>query len=321
MCDEEGFFAYVVKKRVPNMGPVAKKDDPNWPSAATLLTNAPREGRRNVGLLGVHTYATSVSPRSSASTPKAIRKALARYSTWSFSDGVDLAEYVALVDYGDVKDPDGVPARVARALTSFDERIVLDLILGGDNAVTWHALRALSGGDYSNYALVTLDAHLDVRDGASNGSPVRQLLDDGLDGRHVVQVGLADFSNSAFYARRARDAGVRVITRDDLRAEDIENVARRAVAMAGEGGRRVYVDIDLDCADRSVVPGCPGAAPGGLSASDVRRFARAVAAQREVVAIDVVEIDVERDSADERTVRLGALVVLEVLAGVRRRFR
>jgi len=51
----------------------------------------------------------------------------------------------------------------------------------GDNAATWHALRALSGGDYSNYGLVTLDAHLDMRDGVSNGSPVRQLLEDGLD--------------------------------------------------------------------------------------------------------------------------------------------
>ena len=45
-------------------------------------------------------------------------------------------------------------------------------------------VRALSGGEYANYGLVTLDAHLDMRDGVSNGSPVRQLLEDGLDADH-----------------------------------------------------------------------------------------------------------------------------------------
>jgi formiminoglutamase len=34
-----------------------------------------------------------------------------------------------------------------------------------------------------------------------------------------------------------------------------------------------------------------------------------------VRAIDLTEIDVERDTDDQRTVRLAALVVLEVLAG------
>ena len=77
----------------------------------------------------------------------------------------------------------------------------------------------------------------------------------------------------------------------------------------------------MDAADRSVVPACPAAAPGGLSADEMRRFVRAVALQHGVFAIDITEIDVERDSADQRTVRLAALLVLEALAGVRRRLQ
>ena len=69
------------------MGTWRPTSDPNWPSAATLLSDRPVEGRRNVGLLGISTYATSVTPRSSTSTPAAIRAALERYSTWSYSDG------------------------------------------------------------------------------------------------------------------------------------------------------------------------------------------------------------------------------------------
>jgi formiminoglutamase len=303
------------------MGTVAYSDDPNWLSAATVLASRPVDAKRNVGLLGVSTFATSVSPRSRTSTPEAVRRALERYSTWSFTDALDIAEHVALVDYGDVDDPDGVGGgeRVAQAMERWAPEVALRLILGGDNAATWHSLRALARGDYSNFGLVTLDAHLDMRDGVSNGSPVRQLLDDGLDGHHVVQVGLADFSNSAVYAQRAHDAGVTVISRDVLRHESVEEAARRAVALAGSGGRRVYVDIDMDAADRSVVPACPAAAPGGLSADEMRRFVREVAVQHAVCAIDFTEIDVERDTDDQRTVRLAALLVLEALAGVRRR--
>lgn len=303
------------------MGHVATSSDSNWPSARTLITPVITSRRRNVGLLGVPTYATSVTPRSSLSTPAAIRTALERYSTWSFSDGVDLAEHIGLVDYGDVDEPDGEGGfdRVRAAVESFDPSLDLVVVLGGDNAATWHALRAMCARDYDGYGLVTLDAHLDLRDGQSNGSPVRQLLDDGLDALHVAQVGLSDFSNSPHYAQRGARRGITMISRDELRSSPIEDAARRAVAVASEGGRRVYVDVDVDAADRSVAPGCPAAVPGGLSADEMRRFVRAVASEPSVVAIDLTEIDVARDSADERTVRLAALLVLEALAGVRRR--
>lgn len=300
---------------------MAQTHDSKWPSAATLLHSQRVSGRKNVALLGVPTFKTSVSRRSSTSTPKALRRALTRYSTWSFLDGIDLAECVALVDYGDVADPDGKKggARVAAALAGVAPDVSLTMVLGGDNAATWHALRALANRHFENYGLITLDAHLDMREGRSNGSPVRQLLEEGLDPRHVVQVGIGDFSNAAPYARDALEAGVTIIGRDVFQREDVASIVRRAIEIAGAGGRKIYVDIDLDVADRSVVPGCPGAAPGGLSANDVRQFVREVVSAKAVVAIDFTEIDVEQDSSDQRTIRLAALLVLEALAGVQRR--
>ncbi len=172
------------------MGIVSVTPDPNWPSASSLLSSFPIANRRNAGLLGIPTFATSVTARSTLSAPTAIRLALERYSTWSYSDQVDLAEVLCLVDYGDVRDPDGDGGaqRVADSLAGMDPSLELRIILGGDNAATWHALRALAGDDLSQWGLITLDAHHDLRDGRSNGSPVRQLLDEGLDARHVVQV-------------------------------------------------------------------------------------------------------------------------------------
>ncbi|MFI5035066.1 MAG: arginase family protein [Acidimicrobiales bacterium] len=295
--------------------------DPHWPSAASLLGPAPRAGRRNVGLLGVSTYLTSVTPRSWKSTPEAVREALGRYSTWSEEARVDLADHVGVVDYGDVFDPDGESgtARVTAHLARRDPDLDLLVVLGGDNATTYHTFTGLTGGDPASFGLVTLDAHHDLREGVSNGSPVRQLLDAGLPASQVVQVGIADFANSPHYAAVARDAGVTVISRADLRRREIEEAATAALAVAGDGGRAVYVDVDLDVADRAAVPGCPAAVPGGLSADEVRRFVRCAATDPRVRAIDLTEVDVGRDSDDQRTVRLVALCVLEALVGVARR--
>lgn len=294
--------------------------DSRWPSATSLLVSErPTRHRPTVSLLGAHTFRTSLTPRSERPTPTAVRAALARYSTWSFEDDVDLADRVNVHDRGDVSNADSEEANdFLRDLfaTSPEDAWIL---LGGDNALTWRALSAFAQGGLDDWGLITLDAHLDMREGRSNGSPVRQLLDEGLSGSHVVQVGLADFSNSSSYARDARERGITLIPRQQLRSRGIEQVCAEALDIASAAGRRVYVDIDLDVCDRSVVPGCPAAAPGGLSADEVRRFVRQVCSHPSVRAIDVTEVDVARDASDERTVRLAALLVLEALAGFVRR--
>lgn len=297
------------------MGKMSSSADVHWPPAASLLGNFPKAP---VALLGLHTYATSVTPRSAHSTPDAIRTALARYSTWSYEDGADIATGGGIWDLGNVDQADSVSHDDLRERLAEADDAKLRIILGGDNAVTWHALSARSNNQYENVGLITLDAHLDMREGRSNGSPVRQLIDQGLDPRHIVQIGLADFSNSAHYATVARELGGTVITRADLRSLSIVEAAKRALDIAGAGGRKIYCDIDVDVIDRAFVPGCPAAAPGGLTPDEVRQFARVIAADSRVDTLDITEIDVERDS-NEYTVRLAALLVLEAYAGVLRR--
>ncbi len=297
--------------------------DPHWPSASSLLVDGDGPVERShgmVSLLGAHTYATSLTPRSDRSTPAAVRAALSRYSTWSFEDQVDLADAILVHDRGDITQPDTDEGRATLDSTLDTLFANFWILLGGDNALTWSALSSLARGRLGDWGLITLDAHLDMRAGRSNGSPVRQLLDEGLSGPHVVQVGLADFSNSTAYARDAREAGVSVIARHEFRTRSVEEICDRALEVAGAGDRPIYVDVDMDVCDRATVPGCPAAAPGGLSADELRRAVRHLCAHPQVHAIDVTEIDVARDTPDERTVRLAALVVLEALAGyVRRR--
>lgn len=296
-------------------------DDPLWPRASTWLVRPAddalaRSGHIDVAVLGVPTHRTSISATGAAATPAAIRQALARYSTYSTTHGVDIASLRA-VDFGDVDDPDGEEGeqRVAQAVAEARDARLL-VALGGDNSATYSVARAAFGTDIRSAGLVTLDAHHDLRDGISNGSPVRRLIEAGLSGRYVVQIGIADFANSAEYASRARELGITVITRAGLRMRTIEDAMAEALGIAGDGGGPVHVDLDVDVCDRSVAPGCPASAPGGISADELRRAAFLAGRSRRVRSMDICEIDVTADAPDARTVRLGALCLLEAAAGV-----
>ena len=295
-------------------------NDPLWPRAGHWIAPAADDGPPGVAdlaLLGVPTFRTSITPTKAFATPAAVREALMRYSTYSTTHGVDLSS-LAAIDLGDVADPDAPdgPDRVAHVVAIAAHCCRFLIALGGDNSLTHSVMRGLLGERLGDCGLITIDAHHDLRDGVSNGSPVRQLLEAGLPGGNIVQIGIADFANSPAYAARAREAGITVVSRADLRGADLSEVAWRAADIAGADGRPIFVDIDVDVCDRAEVPGCPSAAPGGISADELRQLAFALARDPRVVGADIAEIDATADAADGRTVRLAALLVLELAAGL-----
>lgn len=301
--------------------------DPNWPRAAEWLAEGTRSaedsgGRVALGVIGVPAYRTSITPTGAYATPGAIREALARYSTYSWAHRVDVAE-LPVRDFGDVAEPDGADGeqRVAAAVREAGESCDMLLALGGDNSITSAVVGGLMGERLASCGLVTIDAHHDLRDGTSNGSPVRRLIEARLPGENIVQIGIADFSNSSVYASRALEAGLTVVPRAEVDAGRLPAIVDEALRIAGAGGGGVFVDIDVDVCDRAAVPGCPSAAPGGLSAYELRRLAHLFASDARVRGLDITEIDATADSADGRTVRLAALLLLEIAAGVMERGR
>ena len=289
-------------------------NDPQWTRAHTLFSSS--QPLADLALIGVPAHQSSISPTNADQTPDAIRSALARYSTYSTSDGIDLANG-SFTDLGNIDSPDGTDgiARVHSAVKGLLNKHKLLIALGGDNSITYSVASGL-WSDLSNVGLITFDAHHDLRDGHSNGSPVWELIQAGLPGKNIVQIGIADFANSAQYSARAKENGITVIPRCDLRTRSISDVVKQALDIAGAGGREIYVDLDVDVCDRSVVPACPAAMPGGISADELRQAAFFLAADKRVRAIDITEIDASIDTDDQRTVRLAALLVLEAAAGL-----
>jgi len=289
-----------------------------WPRAGAWVRPADvAPDRCDLALLGVPAWRTSLSHTGAHATPAAVREALFRYSTWSGTHNVDVRSLVA-VDFGDVHEPDGSEgeARVRERVAAVADAATLLIAIGGDNSLTYSVALGMAGDSLATTGLVTLDAHYDLRDGESNGSPVRRLIAAGLSGQRVVQIGISDFANSAEYAARARDYGITVVHRDVLHRRPIEDVMQEALAHAGAAGGAVHVDFDVDVCDRSVVPACPAAAPGGISADELRRAAFIAGRAPSVHSMDIAEIDATADAPDGRTVRLAALVVLEVAAGL-----
>jgi formiminoglutamase len=288
-------------------------NDPQWVRGNTLFSTDNESA--DIALVGIPAHESSISPTQAHLTPQAVRTALARYSTFSTSSSVDL-QGNSFVDLGDIASPDGVEGlkRVNNALSRVLLNNELLIALGGDNSITYSAASSL-WRDLSNVGLITFDAHHDLRDGNSNGSPVWQLIQAGLPGKNIVQIGIADFANSAEYSKRARDNEITVISRADIRDGKIGDAVVKALEIAGAGGREIYVDLDVDVCDRSVVPACPASMPGGISADELRQAAFLVGADSRVRAIDITEIDASLDTPDQRTVRLAALLVLEASAG------
>ena len=293
--------------------------DPLWPRAGSWLrresAHHASDASLDLALLGIPAFRTSLSPTGAHATPGAVRDALLRYST--HAHGLDLDALVA-ADLGDVEEPDGRDGeeRVRVAVADAASRARLVVALGGDNSVTYAAALGAWGTSIPTAGLITLDAHHDLRDGESNGSPVRRLLEAGLDGSRVVQIGISDFANSRAYSERARDAGITVIGRDDVADRGIGAAVAEALAIAGAAGGPIHVDLDVDVCDRSVAPGCPASVPGGISAHELRRAAFLLALDARVSSLDITEVDATADSPDGRTVRLAALAVLEAAAGL-----
>ena len=306
-------------------------EDPDWPRAAQWLSSggAAQSSAPLLAVLGAPLAQASISPSRADTTPAAVREALRRHATLAaLPDGstIDLAA-VRVVDLGDVDlaglDNEDAQDLLAAAVAEIENAPMMDrrpdlvVVLGGDNAVTRPAMAA-SVGDLGRAGMLTLDAHHDVRGfhaGPTNGTPVRGLIDDGLAGDAVVQIGIGMFTNSPAYRDYCDQQGITVVTAAQARAEGVGACVQRHLDRLAGSVDEIYVDLDVDVLDAAFAPGCPGARPGGLFPDELLAAAFAAGSHPKVVAIDIVEVDAQADR-DGITVDVAAQCLLAAAAGL-----
>jgi len=285
-----------------------------WPSIADLLIAG---GEAEVALVGAPLEAGSVTPGRCDLAPRAVRAALPRISTYDLETQLELTAHVA--DLGDLEVRGLMPADafaiIREGAAAATERHALTILLGGNNAVTRPAAYGL-GVPLERVGIITLDAHFDMRStdgGPLNGNPIRCLLEDGVPGRNICQIGLAPFANTAAMHRDAIAAGIGVFSLAETQTRGLGNVLAQALHRLGHCDR-LMVDFDIDVIDRSQMPGAPGARPGGMAVHDFFAAARRLAAEPRVALVDLTEFDPSLDPSDLSALTAGRWVA-EILAG------
>jgi agmatinase len=197
---------------------------------------------------------------------------------------------------GESATPERMTAAVRERVSAVLQASRYPVVLGGEHSVTIGAVQACVER-YPNLSVLQLDAHADLRD-EYQGSRYNHacVMARAREICPIVQVGIRSMD-----VAEGRNHDPRVFL-----AEEISARAAAARRLAGVGGRlhrrswmhrvldllspHVYVTVDLDVFDPSLLPSTGTPEPGGLEWYEVTAFLRLVAERRELVGFDVVEL-------------------------------
>lgn len=158
--------------------------------------------------------------------------------------------------------------------------------LGGEHSITWPLVKA-HHEVWPDLCVLQIDAHADLRD-TYNGSPfnhacpMRRIMELGV---HVTAVGIRSVDESE---APLLDGELRTTFLAHERTGSVEE--RTAGIISAIPGEDVYVTIDLDGLDSSLVPAVGTPVPGGLEWYETLSLLRALCREKRVVGADVVEL-------------------------------
>jgi len=177
----------------------------------------------------------------------------------------------------------GDPARMIEKIDRAVEDVIsagkFPIVLGGEHTVSLGPIRALARHD--EFAVVSLDAHADLRD-TYQDSPYSH----------------ACFLRRAMESARCCVFGVRSISREEMDfVGHVDVPVFFADQLVGEGTidsgflpEKVYLSVDIDVLDPSIMPSTGTPEPGGLSWYQATSLIEQIVAGRKLVGFDVVEL-------------------------------
>jgi agmatinase len=170
--------------------------------------------------------------------------------------------------------------RKTQELINKDKKLVM---LGGEHTISIGAVRAFEER-YTNLSVLQMDAHADLRDSYqenrfSHACVMRRIGELS----HFVGVGIRNLSEGEheFIRRNGTD----VVLSQDMRNDDRwkEKVLKKL-------GSDVYLTLDLDVLDPSIMPAVGTPEPGGLLWYETLDFLKQLVYQKNLVGFDVVEL-------------------------------
>ena len=236
-----------------------------------------------IAILPVPYDKTSTWIKGADKGPLAILEASHQLETYDIETGREV--YIRGIHTCDPVITDDKPEKMVSIVESKVKELLDEdkfvVTLGGEHSITAGAVKA-HAAKFNNICVLQLDAHSDLRD-EYEGSPynhacvmarVREICP-------VVQVGVRSVApeeldkidpKSMFYARDIMSSGTWI---EDIIAKLSENV---------------YISVDLDVFDPSIMPSTGTPQPGGLDWYQVTGLLKAVREKKNVVGFDIMEL-------------------------------
>lgn len=223
-----------------------------------------------------------------------------------------------LVDAGDIPASapyetflEGAEAVVSAAIGAG----AIPLVIGGGHDSSYGVYRGVASTGEA--AVLALDAHLDVRPThePSSGNPFFRMVEAGLRGADLAQVGLQRFANSESHETWLRLKGASLQFLEPGQEGRALDAAKGALEVFASRGRRIQATFDLDAIRAADAPGVSALAPWGLSADTALALATACGACPAVAAFDLMELAPPLDR-DGQTAKLAAYLASAFVEGL-----
>jgi len=225
--------------------------------------------------------------------------------------GSELLRGVTMADCGNINilpvDSDRNFDKLTQVVQKVAERGSFPVIVGGDHAITFPAVRGLER--YKPLNIVHFDAHMDYSHAYqgvlyTHGSPIRRCRELPFVG-HITSVGIR-VARRQPYEDSQRDGSL-IITTNGFR-----RLGPKGVVDQIPRGENLYITLDIDVMDPVQAPGTGTPEVGGLLYDELRDCVSALVQRHNLVAFDLVEVAPPYDSS-QLTVQHAAKLMVDIL--------
>jgi agmatinase len=201
----------------------------------------------------------------------------------------------SIVDWGDVEfetDAYNLGAcidHLVKVYSGFSDKNIHTLTIGGEHTITYAILTAL--GRNEPLSVIHLDAHGDTSlmfggTRVSDASIFQVATVEGsIDSEHTIQIGMR--GRGIYRCEFSQASGMRMIKVEEFKKLGVKKVVEEARMIVGDGP--VYLTIDTDVFDCSVMPGTTLPEPFGLTGEEVRDIIRGLRGLN-IIGADLMEL-------------------------------
>ena len=185
------------------------------------------------------------------------------------------------------------------------------IFIGGDHSITYPLVKGFSSV-YPEPGIVIFDAHPDCQ--SDFEPPTHEDLVVGLVKNNIIKkeniiiVGVRNWHKDEY--NFIKENKIKYFDMKEISMESIKEVSESVMSVAKNFGS-LYISIDIDVLDPAFAPGTGYPEPGGLTTRELLFFIHRLKNMRNLKAMDIVEINPEKD-VNELTSKLGAKLVVEL---------